>query len=703
MINFNFRINTESNRLNNLNKLLFVFIFVLFFFNLTNALEIYYSIVNDVIKLNNNITFSSINISSTDSFKGYFDIYLGNNLKYSKYVELSNSQITLTNVSFKVDKLTDYLYLVLKNDSGNVLNISKRIYIYEPLIEKCKLEDGFIYNESLLLNVYTKFKYVDHLDKKVYLYLNDEEETDYSFSDELKKTFDLPLDIAYDLFSCKVKVVEDDKNVEIYNNSYPILVYYISPFSFNFEDETNLKVSFEDFDLSNKNNTINISIILEGYEYKFNYSNETSIDDFIFNIFDSPNLDKNKDKIMLISNLLEDFATLEGVPIDYRVLISLYNGTKLLDVKKVKDNTYYLKDYEDEGIVRLEDNNDFKLDLINYNSQVEQGDKLKVKANIEYRSGNSFDTFICVAFNGKSYCKKINLNDNDNKEKIINFNISINANPGQYKAFLYAYDKEHNVIKWESFNVDVKPIKGVKLEIEDSLIKAKKGQTTNLSLEVINPTNLSLSGILEVYCNKTLLTKKGFYLNSNSSKEIKIPIKVESDCNGFVDVKGVKLLNKRPTFSIVIIPENNFNLPTNDVKNNFSYQRNSNLNNKKEIECNTDKDLYYSKGDTITLKVYSIRGAKVLISSETNLISVNPSSFTSTGEDKVIIKRKSNETIYTDLIISCEYNSIKKTKDVTIYFYKIEKPFWENKKLIAYTLIGTGIAILVFVIILLFL
>ncbi len=645
-----------------------------------------YKIDSNTVEKGQNLTFNLINITSDEDINVTFQIKFDNSKVFEENLSLKANQPKLiNNVKIKVDDFYKKFYLLVYNKSNNQLlkNVSGNIYVYYLTTKRCKLDDYIIKEDD---NAKLSLKFRDenkNLNKRLEIYLDNDLEKKYDFDDEIEKELDLDMDDLYESVKCKVKVKDTGKY--IYSKELPVLVYNIDKPSFEFEDYDKLKVKLKDFDLSNKNNKVKFKISVADYDYNFEWDNKTSLDDFTINLFENDEIKDNEDKIDLIKELLEELTSKEGIEIDYDLTLYLYKDNKEIDSKDVfLDESYYTKDFPKDENIKLSDNNDFKMDVLSYNKTIEQFDYFTAKLLLKAKKGNDFDVKVCMAIDGDSYCKTVTLDedDEDKKEKIIELSKYMEK-PGNYKVVFYAYDEDNSRIIWKTENFEVKPVKAVILNVLNQILVGYENETKNLKVQLENPSTLKLNVNLVAKCGNEMVTKT-ISLNPEERKVIEIPIKLKEDCDGFVKA-NVKMLQSNNEFSVLV------RKPLKSSSNETQISK-----NKETLKCTVPFDLIYSKGDNLSFKVVASNGSKVTIMYNDNLVTVVPSTFISKGENTVTVLRKTDDTIIDNLEIICEKNGENKTTEITIYFYKKEKPWYKDtNKIILASAVTSAVLILI--------
>ena len=683
-------------------KQVVVFILFALFVNNLFSIKVNYDYSFDkVVEKGNNLSIEYLNISFNQSFSGELRIFLDKDLVFSK--NFSGSNIYLENLSFKIEKIYEILAFKIFDEQNNPISSKEeKLYVYNFLSNICEIKNDKIVEEDEDLEIKIKLKNEDLLEKEVHLFLDGSLEKDYNYDEDLKKETELEADKGVKEFKCKVLIVEDNLNKEIFNYSEKILVYNIDPLSFEFDDEETIKVDIDDFELSNSENKVELEISLDKYKYFFEFKNETNINDFDINIFDSEDIKDEDDKIELIKTILEGISSEKGLEIEYSVKLYLYENGSLIDDKEVLDKTYYLKYYESKGEIEIgHGENDFSLDIIEMKEEVEILNNLNAKLLLEIKDGDKFDLEVCMAFYGRSYCKTVFLEEDEEEEKTVEFSINLDKNikPGNYKVYFYAYDEDKERILWKSKNIKIKPLEAVKIELENQVIIGKKGEKKDLSILIENFFDKEISIVLKAECGDQLI-KKAFSLKAGEIKKVSLPFKIEENCEGKI-TSNVKNIGKSSTFSVIVKEDKRTKENIKEKEQKEKEKIKKEIKDKKSKEsfyCKLDKDFIYSNEDIASFKIEAPKGTKVIIRFNKEKILVNPYEFEIKEEKTVKIIRNTNEKIIENINVICEKGNNSLKKDVLVYFK--EKNSFKKDDLL---LISVGfLALLVLIVIVIY-
>ena len=677
-------------------KLFMTLLLLIFPITLVSPLEINvtYDLNSNTLEKGRILTFNQINITSDQNVNITFKIKLDNYEVFKKDLNLNaNVPKVLNGLSFNVNDFYKKYHLLIYDKNGNLLkDVNGDLYVYYLNSKKCKLDD-YIIEEDDDTELSIKFKDENEdLDKILEIYLDNDLEKDYEFDDEIEKDLSVDMDELYKKVSCKIKIKGNNKY--IYSKELPVLIYDIDKLTFDFDEYDKLEVKTDDFDLSNKQNKIELKISIGDYDYEFEWYNKTSVSDFTIDLFNNDEIKDDEDKIDLIKDLLEDFTSDDGIEINYDLTLYLYNNSREIDHKDVfSDETYYVKDFPEDKSVEFSGKNDFKLEVLDYNQTIEQFSYFTGKVLVKAKEGNDFDVKVCMAIEGNSYCKTVTLDEDDDEdeEKVVELSKYIEKT-GNYKVVFYAYDEDDSKIIWKTKEFNVKSVKGINLEILNQVLVGFKGETKTLKVQVENPSNSNLNVNLIVRCGDEVNTKK-VSLKAGERKIVEIPIKLSEECNGKVEA-NVKTLNNENTFSIIIKEKNNEK--NAEEKETKGTSKKFEETEKEENVCFVREDLIYSKKDNLSFKIIANNGSEINIEYNDEVITVVPSNFVSKGENIVTVIRKTDDVIMDNLRITCKKDGEKKTTEVTVYFYKKEKPWYKDtSKVILASAITSAVLILI--------
>jgi hypothetical protein len=571
-------------------------------------------------------------------------------------------------------------------------------YVYDLDYYYIKLEDPII-EEDEDSDLKIKFKFNDELDKKVYIYLDNSEEKDYSFNKEIDKTVSLDFDGLYK--EVKVVVKLDDNGKTIFERIIPVLVYNIDDIKFEFDDYETLSFETDEFELSNKNSKVEIKINLEDLTIEKKYENVGNVGDFDINIFENLN---DEDKIKLLEDLLYDLS--DGkIEVDYKIKIYFYNDsslTNLIDYKEIKDDSYEIKDY-DSYKLQTDDSFDIKLDVLEYNNTINSYSKIhvKTKTKVDFGSEDKVDVKTCVLFNNLKRCKTENFEEDELEEKVFDFYLDVGeVEEGEYNLIIYAKDDDDKNIIWKIKRVYVDNKDTVLIKIDTPYLLGKEGETKYIKIELRNLDNNDLNGkIILNYNGKTQI--KEFNLKEKEQKTITIPVKLEESGEIIIRVDGVKTIMYNNKIDVNVIKKEINTQKENEKKEKNNEVDQKKLSNKEEvmnnnnIKCTVDKEIIYSKKDKTFLKIESEPNTKINVVSEFGNVLVNPKDFVLEDQNsKTIMIEKAGEEEVSDIIkITCEKGNMKKEIEVPIV---IETINWKNY--VIYGIIGVSV-LLVFLII----